>query len=445
MDIGHLLGVIFSPITTLFHYVAYQPVFNILVLIYHIVGSFGLAIVILTLLLRVALIPVTRAQLRNSRAMQQLAPALKEIQAKYRNNPNPQAMMAEQQALYKSHGVHPAGGCLPLLIQLPFLYALYYSFFAVLQPGKLANGHVESIAQHLSRVNADIYPFIPHLAHLPNTMFLGLNLAVSDPSHILPIIAALATFLQMRMTIPQPSATPNKAPDATQQTMKMMQFFAPGMTLFIALTVPAGLPLYWAFSTGFSAVQQYFINGRKFRPDPVKAPATATSAAPTTAAARASRSSASPPTVVPSEPPKGILARIRAQYDEVRKTMQEQLAAARTQTVSQNGSTTIAEPASAASSVEAATTPPTPPVGRSGSNGNRNGYNGSSARPPQGRRTAQPSRSNRPQLIKPSSALPEQRIAADAGSSENGKTVLPEDAIARDATSDDLTDDGQTR
>ena len=125
--IGDIFGVLFSPIHTVFQYVFFLPVFNILMLIYQGVHSFGLSIILLTLLIRGSLFPLTRKQLASSRKMQELAPKLKQLQAQHRGDS--QGMMAAQQALYKEHGVSMYGGCLPLVIQMPFLYALYYSFY----------------------------------------------------------------------------------------------------------------------------------------------------------------------------------------------------------------------------------------------------------------------------------------------------------------------------
>src|SRR5579859_4163132 len=172
--IQQLLG----PIPGIFNIFFYEPVYNILMTLYGVFhtflpsGGFALAIVVLTLMLRACLIPLTRKQLKSSRAMQELQPKLKELQARYKNAP--QELMAAQQALYKEHGVNPVSGCLPLLVQMPFIYALYDSFFGALQTQKitLANGHqvLETAAQHLARINGDLYPFVPHLHALPDTV-----------------------------------------------------------------------------------------------------------------------------------------------------------------------------------------------------------------------------------------------------------------------------------
>lgn len=262
------LASIFSPVHLVFQYVFFQPVFNVLMLVYWVVHNFALSIVILTLLIRSSLIPLTRRQLRSSKVMQELAPQINELKAQYKDDP--QGMMAAQQALYKENGVSLYGGCLPLLVQLPFLYALYYSFFAVLNSQNVTSivkGHSvtvpESIGAHIANINQYIYPFIPHLNALPATQFFWTSLAQPDPLHILPFLAGLLTFIQLRMSLPVRKPGPRAAsagPDPAA-SMQMMQYIMPVITFTIGLSFPAGLALYWCITTGFSAVQQYFISG----------------------------------------------------------------------------------------------------------------------------------------------------------------------------------------
>jgi YidC/Oxa1 family membrane protein insertase len=250
-----------QPIGDLFHTLFYEPIFNILMLIYHIVaqvwfgGAFALAIIILTLLMRVALIPLVRRQLRSQRTMQELQPKLAQLKRQYAGDQA--GMLAAQQALFKEHGYSPVSGCLPLLIQMPFLYALYYALFEVLRKAS----PTETAAQHLARINTDIYPFLPHISQMPQTWFLWTDLATPDPWHILPVLAALLTFVQLRMAMPYRKPVPSSQKDATSQATQFTQYLMPVMTLIFGLNFPAGLPLYWSVSTGFSAVQQYFISG----------------------------------------------------------------------------------------------------------------------------------------------------------------------------------------
>lgn len=306
--IGAFFGWLFTPITFLFHYVFFQPVFNILMLIFQGVHSFGLSIILLTLLIRGSLYPLTRRQIASSRKMQALAPKVNALKAQYRGDQ--QGQMAATQALYKEHGVSMYGGCLPLLIQMPFLYALYYSFYQVLA----TKGNV------VKAINDLLYPFLPHLTAVPNSNFLGFSLIT--PSIWLAALAGALTFVQMRMSMPV--TPPGATPDTTQQTTKTMQYIMPFFTFYIGTRFPAGLALYWAISTGFSAVQQYFIMGwgslwvgvpgmERYVPKP--APVTATAVV---------------PTPVPGGPPVGgggFVARMAARYRELQAMASEQAAA----------------------------------------------------------------------------------------------------------------------
>jgi YidC/Oxa1 family membrane protein insertase len=243
-----------QPILNFFSIIFYGPIFNALILLYQGVHDYGLAIIILTLAIRFALIPLTFQQLRASKVMQELQPKLRELQRRYAHDK--ERLMREQMALYREHKYNPALGCLPLLIQLPFLYGLFYA---------LRNVPVTS----LTGLNQQIYPFLPKLAAKPNTYlnwfaFLPggphLNLAVPDPTHVLPIIAAVATFAQMRMAQPR-QVVQRSDKDAQTAVMSQMSYIMPIITGFFAWTFPAGLALYWTISTLFTMVQQYFITG----------------------------------------------------------------------------------------------------------------------------------------------------------------------------------------
>jgi YidC/Oxa1 family membrane protein insertase len=428
VDIGKFFGTLFGPIGNLFHVLFFQPVFNVLMLIYHFIPNFAISIILLTLLIRCALIPLTRAQLRSSKAMQELAPQLKELQAKYRSDP--QRLMAEQQSLYKAHGVNPVQGCLPLLIQLPFLYALYYSFFAVLKPSGTP-------AQQLYTINHDyIYPFLPHLTALPNTHFLWMNLALPDPTHILPILAGALTFLQLRMAMPyRPKAQRTGASDPTTQATSTMQYIMPLFTIFIGWTFPSGLALYWCVTTLFSAVQQYFISGwgslfvstpweEKYSKPPKNALPTAVAPAVAGAGARGVVGGAPPPAAEGGF--RGMLKQMRETLAAAQQTAAEQ-AAAKASDANRSGAANGPNGTGAAKDASTASGAPKSASSRPGgpSSYNKN----QKARPPK----------SNVKLVKPSATnpRPEDEIAHDGSSSANGKAITPEDAIKRDALADD--------
>lgn len=246
-------------IINIFNLIFTFPIFNVLILLYRAIGDFGLSIIVLTLIIRLILFPLTLKQLRSMKAMQALQPQLAEIRKKFKDQ---KAQLEATQALYKEYGVNPvAGSCLPLLVQMPVLFALFYALDDVLRNAKLAS------------INNIIYPFLPKFTSMPNTNLDWLTfinphwsiaLGVPDPTHILPILAAIATFIQLRMsqarnTAANTSSTGKK--DITSQQMVIMQIISPLMVLFFGWTYAAGLALYWTTSSVFGMVQQYFVTG----------------------------------------------------------------------------------------------------------------------------------------------------------------------------------------
>ena len=246
----------------LFNLVFTFPMFNALVLLFRLFGDFGLAIIVLTVIIKLILFPLTLRQLRSMKATQALQPQIAELKKKYAKDQ--QAQLMATQALYKEYGVNPVAGCLPLIPQLFVLYGLFNAFNFVLRYAPKKGD--PSLLQH---INASIYPFLPHFTTLPNlnlNWFTFLNhawyipLGQPDPTHVLPILAGLATFVQLRMSQPA-TATAASKDDPTAQSMKLMQYMMPLFTVFIGWTFPAGLALYWTVSSIFQAVQQYFVTG----------------------------------------------------------------------------------------------------------------------------------------------------------------------------------------
>ena len=235
-------------IGTFFGYIFTDPIFNVLMLLYHLFGDLGLSIIVLTVVIRLILFPLYLKQLRSSKAMQAIQPLIADVKKKYKDQREQYQAM---QAIYKEYGVSPAAGCLPLLIQLPVLYGLFFALNTVLH------------ATSLGAVNSVIYPFLPKFAVLPsvylNWFGLHLNLGAADPSHILPVLAGLATFIQLRMS--QPRTAPGASKDMMSSQMQIMQFIMPFVTFFFALNFAAGLALYWTTTSVFSIVQQYFVTG----------------------------------------------------------------------------------------------------------------------------------------------------------------------------------------
>ncbi|MDA1352938.1 MAG: YidC/Oxa1 family membrane protein insertase [bacterium] len=186
--------------------------------------NYGVAIILLTLLIKLIFYPLTQKQFTSMKRMQELMPEFKKIREKHKSNP--QQLQQEMMRLYKANDVNPFGGCLPMIIQLPFLFAIFYTISS------------DSFNALISTVGSN-----PGF-----TSFWITNLAQPDPFYILPALIGLSTYLTQKLT---PSSTdPNQA--------KIMAII-PIVMVFVSLKMPAGVLLYWATSQMISAAQQYFI------------------------------------------------------------------------------------------------------------------------------------------------------------------------------------------
>lgn len=244
----------------------YQPLVNALIFLYGPLGNFGLAIIALTIALRAALIPLSLPSMKTAKKMRELAPELEKLKKKHRKDK--QALAKAQMELYQRHGANPAAGCLPLIIQLIILAALYRAFIQVLQPDG-------DIVQKLNQV---LYPQLQLPASFQiKTGFLWLDLNKPDVIEVpgLPIplpglfliAAALVQFLSSKLMAPAVSAaqkqaqkTPEKTDDMATAMQSQMLYLFPMMTIFIGYSFPSGLVLYWFIFSAFTAIQQYVVN-----------------------------------------------------------------------------------------------------------------------------------------------------------------------------------------
>lgn len=252
----------------LWNLLLYQPLLNALILLYHWFGSFGLAIIVLTVLIRAVLIPLTLPSMRAANKMRELAPELARLRKKYGNDK--QAFAKAQMDLYRQHGANPAAGCLPQIIQLLILIALYQAFIKVLQ----ANGQAM-----ITKLNEVLYlPLRLAPDTLINTKFLWLDLAKPDiinlPGLPIPlpglflIAAALIQLVSSKMMGPaiaqakkEAQKTPEKTDDMATMMSSQMTYLFPLMTILIGYSFPSGLIVYWLVFSLFTAVQQYFVSG----------------------------------------------------------------------------------------------------------------------------------------------------------------------------------------
>jgi YidC/Oxa1 family membrane protein insertase len=225
----------------MFHAIFYQPILNLLVFLYNSIPGHdvGLAIIAVTIVVRLILYPTFSSSIKSQKALQEIQPEVDALREKHKDDKAEQTKAMLQ--LYQEKKINPYSSCLPLLIQLPFIFALY----------RVLNNQLQK-----SSIDG-LYSFIHNPGSLNPIAFGGLNLA--DPKNVpLAILAAVLQFAQaaymQRQTHPKSKVDP---------TMKIMQtqmlYVLPIITFFVALKLPAGLPLYWSVTTLFAIAQQWFI------------------------------------------------------------------------------------------------------------------------------------------------------------------------------------------
>ncbi|UFJ40449.1 membrane protein insertase YidC [Brevibacillus humidisoli] len=178
--------------------------------------NYGLGILVATIIIRLIVLPLMIKQIKSSKKMQELQPEMQKIREKYKNDP--QKAQQETMMLFQKHNINPLAGCLPLLVQMPILIAFYHAII-----------RAPEIKDH---------------------NFLWMALGQPDPYYILPILAAITTYLQSKVM----GAVMQNNPQ-----MQMMYVLMPIMILAIAVTLPSALSLYWVYGNLFTIVQTYFL------------------------------------------------------------------------------------------------------------------------------------------------------------------------------------------
>ena len=229
----------------LWNVLLYKPLVNLLALFILVIpgGDIGIAIVLLTILVKALLYPLSQRSIESQAKMALLTPELNKIKASGKSKEEQAKATFE---LYKQHKTNPFSGCLLILIQIPIIFALYYVF--------------------LRGINFDggiLYSFVP-LPENVNVLFLGL-IDVSKKSLVLAILAGLSQYLQAHfMPHPQPSAQGGTFADSFSKSMHMqMKYFFPFLVTFIAYSISGAIALYWITSNIFSTLQQIYANKRK--------------------------------------------------------------------------------------------------------------------------------------------------------------------------------------
>ena len=239
-----------------------NPLSNALIILNNILFSnFGLAIIVFTLLMRLATMPLTLRQIHSTRAMTTLQPKMQEIQKKYKD---PKRRQEETMKLYREAGVNPLGCILPMVVQMPIWFALYGALRITV------GGTPESVVSLSQR----LYPWGYIESAVPlNNHFLWLDLGQPDRSLILALLVFASMYVQQKLST-VPSTDPQK-----QAQNQMMTWMMPLMFAWFTLGVPSGLAVYWAVSNITAVTMYYFVYGpknvswRTFFPAPAPAPA----------------------------------------------------------------------------------------------------------------------------------------------------------------------------
>lgn len=234
-----------------FNQLIFYPIFNLLVFIYNTLpgSDFGVAIIVLTILIRLLFIPLSIKTLRSQKELTRLQPKIKEIQERYKNDR--QALGRATMELYREHKVNPFSGCLPLLIQLPVLIALYQAFQLGLDPKSLDG----------------LYSFVKNPGSISQTSLGFINLTQKNPP--LAILAGALQFFQSKLSLAKGQAEGAGAQpkgnigtgtlDIGAMSRQMLYFF-PIMVILISWNLPTGLVIYWVVTTIFSILEQWYIN-----------------------------------------------------------------------------------------------------------------------------------------------------------------------------------------
>ncbi|MDQ0157765.1 YidC/Oxa1 family membrane protein insertase [Robertmurraya andreesenii] len=204
-------------------YIVY-PLSQFIIMVAKFAGNnYGLAIILVTIIIRLLILPLMIKQTKSSKAMQAIQPEMQKLKEKYssKDQKTQQKLQQETMALFQKHNINPLAGCFPILIQMPILIGFYHAI-----------NRTREIAEH---------------------SFLWFDLGSPDPYYILPFVAGATTFIQQKMMM---AGTANQNPQ-----MAMMLWMMPIMIIIFAIKFPAALSLYWVVGNIFMIVQTYFIKG----------------------------------------------------------------------------------------------------------------------------------------------------------------------------------------
>ena len=232
---------------------------KLLTILYGFTHNYGVAIILLTVLIRLILYPLMQKQMVSMREMQKIQPLMKAVQEKYKNDK--ERLNKELMALYKEHKVNPMSGCLPLLIQMPILILLFQTlrvFKYHIPNTEIIDGGFLWIASQVEIVKDGLPAMVGGLAAPEQLISLGDGIFGLSYIGILPFLVAGSMYIQQKMTSPGGAA--GKDGGSSAQTQKMMTIMMPLLIGFMSFSLPSGLTLYWFTSTLLGIGQQHLIN-----------------------------------------------------------------------------------------------------------------------------------------------------------------------------------------
>jgi len=225
-----------------FNSILYKPLLNGLILLYQYVPGhdFGIAVIILTLIIRLVLHPSSIRGVRSQRALTKLQPKIQEIQKEYKDDKNKQTKLLME--LYQKEKINPFSGCLPMLLQLPVLIALYQVFLRGLTPESL---------------NGSLYAFVNNPGII-NFSFLGI-ITLTEPNIFLAFLAGALQFYQLKISTVPKQNVQTKGSDFSKTMQSQMIYFFPLFTVYIVWQFGSIIGLYWIVSILFSIAEQYIV------------------------------------------------------------------------------------------------------------------------------------------------------------------------------------------
>ncbi|HVT00780.1 MAG TPA: YidC/Oxa1 family membrane protein insertase [Patescibacteria group bacterium] len=258
----------------IFNVIFTYPITNLLVAFYQLFThfgvpyAFGFSIILLTAVVKLFLFPFMSAQIKSTYKMQKVAPLINSLKEKHKGDNKRQ--QEEIMKLYKEHGVNPAGGCIPLLVQIPIIYSLYHVLITAVNA---------NTTQEINAINKVLYFDWLKIQSIWNLTFFGLPLGANPwelAKHgsylmlLIPLITGLGQFVLSKMMMPEEvvdakiklaKQTPQKEDDFQAAFQKQSMFIFPAMIGLFSATLPIGLSLYWNTFTVFGILQQYILVG----------------------------------------------------------------------------------------------------------------------------------------------------------------------------------------